>query len=249
MIDSVRARIVDAAADLLATAGPTGVTTRAVAAAAGVQAPTIYRQFGDKDGLLEAVADRVFAAYVAGKSVPDDVDPVEHLRDSFDAHIAFGLANPGITALFSDPLRSHSGTEESGIAVLRERIHRVALAGRLRVPEARAVSLVHAIGVGVVLDLIGTPADDRDPVLVDAGWEALASAILTSPSAPTGATRAAATALPPADARAAAVRLAADDEVLAALSPAERALMRDWLVRIAGASAGPDGSAASAISG
>ncbi|MFZ6991800.1 TetR/AcrR family transcriptional regulator [Curtobacterium sp. RRHDQ66] len=223
MTDSVRDRIVDAAADLLADVGPAGVTTRAVAAAAGVQAPTIYRQFGDKDGLLEAVADRVFAAYVAGKTVPDDVDPVEHLRDSFDAHIAFGLANPGLTALFSDPLRSHSTTEDQGIAVLRERIHRVALAGRLRVREPRAVSLVHAVGVGVVLDLIGTPDDERDPALVAAAWDALASAILVAaPEADPGS-------------HAAAVQLAADDDALAALSPAERALMRDWLARIADA--------------
>ncbi|MFJ3384868.1 MULTISPECIES: TetR/AcrR family transcriptional regulator [unclassified Curtobacterium] len=225
MIDSARARIVDAAAELLAEQGPAGVTTRAVAAAAGVQAPTIYRQFGDKDGLLEAVADQVFASYVAGKTVPDDVDPVEHLRDSFHAHIAFGLANPGLTALFSDPLRAHSSTEDRGIAVLRERIHRVALAGRLRVPEPRAVSLVHAIGVGVVLDLIGTPTEHRDPVLADAAWESLASAILTEPAAPdTGSED---------GPRAAAIRLAADDAALAVLGPAERALLREWLGRIA----------------
>lgn len=229
MLETVRDRIVDAAADLLATEGPQGVTTRAVASAAGVQAPTIYRQFGDKDGLLEAVADRVFAAYVAGKTVPDDVDPVEHLRESFAAHIAFGLANPGLTALFSDPLRPHSSTEDQGIAVLRERVHRVALVGRLRVPEARAVSLVHAIGVGVVLDLIGTPEDERDPQLATAAWDALAHAVLTE-DATTRPERAGDRA---AAARSAAVRLAADEQALAALRPAEQALLREWLDRIA----------------
>ena len=229
--DTVRARIVDVASELLASGGPHAVTTRAVAAAAGVQAPTIYRQFGDKDGLLEAVADQVFAAYVAGKTVPDDVDPVEHLRDSFDAHVTFGLANPGLIALLSDPLRPRSDAEERGIAVLRERVHRVALVGRLRVPEARAVSLVHAIGVGLVLALLGTPADQRDPALTGAAWDALASAILTDDAEvarPSGAAVVG-------DARAAAVRLAADDEALAALSLAERGLLRDWLARIASA--------------
>jgi AcrR family transcriptional regulator len=226
--DTVRARIVDVASELLASGGPHAVTTRAVAAAAGVQAPTIYRQFGDKDGLLEAVADHVFSAYVAGKTVPDDVDPVEHLRDSFDAHVTFGLANPGLIALLSDPLRPRSEAEDRGIAVLRERIHRVALAGRLRVPEARAVSLVHAIGVGLVLALLGTPADERDPALTDAAWDALASAVLTGAPGVPGAPGAGAD-----DAAAAAVRLAADDRALAVLSPAERGLMRDWLARIA----------------
>jgi AcrR family transcriptional regulator len=224
--DTVRARIVDVASELLTSGGPQAVTTRAVAAAAGVQAPTIYRQFGDKDGLLEAVADQVFAAYVAGKTVPDDVDPVEHLRDSFDAHIAFGLANPGLTALLSDPVRRRSDAEDRGIDVLRERIRRVALVGRLRVPEDRAVSLVHAIGSGLVLALLRTPEDARDSALTDAAWDALASVVLTD--APPADVAAAA-----GDPRAAAVRLAADDHALAVLSPAERALMRDWLARIA----------------
>ena len=64
MIDA-RSRIVDAAARLLREHGPAAVTTRGVAEAAGVQAPTIYRLFGDKDGLLEAVAEHVMAGYVA----------------------------------------------------------------------------------------------------------------------------------------------------------------------------------------
>jgi AcrR family transcriptional regulator len=201
-----------------------GQFTRAVAAAAGVQAPTIYRLFGDKDGLLEAVADRAFANYVDAKRVRHDIDAVEDLRESFAAHIRFGTANPGLTAIISDPLRPRSATEERGIAVLRERIHRVALAGRLRVPEGRAVALVHAIGVGVALALIGTPEKDRDSELADAAWQSLAVAILTGVGdrADQGT-------------RAAALRLQADDDALAILSPAERTLMREWLDRVANA--------------
>ena len=59
-----RERIVEAAAALLAQGGREAVSTRAVSAAAGVQAPTIYRIFGDKQGLLDAVASRGFAEYV-----------------------------------------------------------------------------------------------------------------------------------------------------------------------------------------
>ena len=54
-------RMVRAAADLLQSGGIDAVSTRAVAAAAGVQPPAIYRQFGDKDGLLDAVARFVIA--------------------------------------------------------------------------------------------------------------------------------------------------------------------------------------------
>ncbi|MBQ1012875.1 TetR/AcrR family transcriptional regulator, partial [Micromonospora sp. M51] len=67
--DDVRAGIVAAATELLREKGANAVTTRAVAQAAGVQAPTIYRLFGDKDGLIDAVAEHVMASYVSGKSV------------------------------------------------------------------------------------------------------------------------------------------------------------------------------------
>ncbi|OBI94167.1 TetR/AcrR family transcriptional regulator [Mycobacterium sp. 1245805.9] len=222
--EQTRDHIVGVATELLAEGGPSAVSTRAVAAAAGVQAPTIYRLFGDKDGLLEAVAERAFAAYIDAKRVRTDVDPVEDLSESFAAHIRFGTANPGLTAIMSDPLRPRSATEERGIAVLWERIHRVALAGRLRVPEHRAVALVHAIGVGVTLALIEIPEQDRDAELADVAWQALATAILIDigDRADQGT-------------RAAALRLKADDDALAVLSPAERTLMREWLDRVANA--------------
>lgn len=219
--EQARSHIVAVASELLAGGGPSAVTTRSVAAAAGVQPPAIYRLFGDKDGLLEAVADRAFADYVDAKRVRHDLDPVEDLRESFTAHIRFGTANPGVTAIISDPMRPRTATEDRGIAVLRERIHRVALAGRLRIPVERAVALVHAIGVGVVLAAMGTTERERDSKLTDDAWHALAIAILTDVDNPANA-----------GTRAAALRLQADDDALAVLSPAERTLMREWLDRI-----------------
>ena len=56
-----RQRICDAAAEAAGRGRRDAVSTRAVSAAAGVQAPTLYRLFGDKDGLLDAVADHGFA--------------------------------------------------------------------------------------------------------------------------------------------------------------------------------------------
>src|SRR5439155_8071970 len=76
-----RARIVRAAAELLATGGRNAVTTRAVSAAAGVQPPTIYRHFGDMQGLLGVVARETLAVHVreqASRALTSD--PVEDLR-------------------------------------------------------------------------------------------------------------------------------------------------------------------------
>src|ERR1700750_2637053 len=78
--DRTRAQLVEVAAGLLATAWPDAVTTRSVALAAGVQAPTIYRIFGDKNGLLDAVVEHGFATYVGRKHLDPDTDPVESLR-------------------------------------------------------------------------------------------------------------------------------------------------------------------------
>ncbi|WIB11365.1 TetR/AcrR family transcriptional regulator [Curtobacterium sp. MCPF17_052] len=100
-----RTRIVTAAARLLAEDGAAAVTTRSVALAAGVQAPAIYRLFGDKDGLLDAVAEHVLADFVAAKTehaaaeAGDGGDPVADLRDSWRVQVAFGLANPALFRL------------------------------------------------------------------------------------------------------------------------------------------------------
>jgi len=90
-----RERIVRAAAELLARGGREAVSTRAVGAAAGVQAPTIYRQFGDMRGLLDEVARETLAGYLREKAgrVPSD-DPVEDLRKGFALLVEFGRANP-----------------------------------------------------------------------------------------------------------------------------------------------------------
>ncbi|MES2465384.1 MAG: TetR/AcrR family transcriptional regulator, partial [Armatimonadota bacterium] len=149
--EDVRTRIVTAAAELIAAGGRDAATTRAVATAAAVQAPTIYRLFGDKRGLLDAVAEHGLASYMAEKFLREPhSDPVQDIRDGWDTHIAFGLAHPGLFAIMSgDPQpRALSPAVASGLNVLRRRIRNIALAGRLRISEERALALVQSVGVG-----------------------------------------------------------------------------------------------------
>src|ERR1700735_2684780 len=97
---TTQSKIIDAAAGLLREHGPEAVTTRRVADQAGVQPPAIYRLFGDKDGLLDAVAEHVMAAFASSKAATveaasaDDVDPLDDLRAGWQSQIAFGVANP-----------------------------------------------------------------------------------------------------------------------------------------------------------
>jgi AcrR family transcriptional regulator len=213
---------VKVAAQLLHDQGATAVTTRAVAQAAGVQAPTIYRLFGDKDGLLDAVAEHVFAAYVADKAlVGDSGDPVADLRAGWDMHVGFGLANAALFGLLMDPGRgTRSPAAAGGLEVLRARVHRVAATGRLRVPERRAVELIHAAGTGAVLTLLSMPPEDRDPGLADAMYDAVMQSILTDVPA-----------LAEDSTAAAAVAFRTVVPQLPMLTDAEHALLSEWLDR------------------
>ena len=229
--NDLRTRIVDVAARLLSVEGPASVTTRAVAEGAGVQAPTIYRLFGDKDGLLEAVAEHVMAAHVSAKTareeeaVAADSDPLHDLRTSWAAQIDFGLANPAVFRMLSDPARMlRSPAAQSGQRVLESRVHRVAVAGRLRVSEQRAVALVQSAGLGVIQVLLSTPPEHRDPGLAESLYDAVLAQILTDAPARAGdastATVVAFRALAPG---------------LEALTAAERELLTEWLDRVIGA--------------
>lgn len=224
-----RTAIIDVASKLLAEHGEAALTTRGVAQAAGVQAPAIYRLFGDKDGLLDAVAEHVMTTYVAAKSAvarsesADDGDPVADLRAGWDMHVEFGLANPALFRLLNVPgSKKESPATASGVEILQSRVHRVASVGRLRVSEQRAVELIHAAGTGAVLTLLQTPPGERDTGLADVMYDAVSRAILTdTPS------------LDADDARTAAVAFRTFVPGLAALSDSERGLMTEWLDRAA----------------
>ncbi|MEU8421156.1 TetR/AcrR family transcriptional regulator [Micromonospora sp. NPDC048835] len=222
--DDLRAGIVAAATQLLRESGAVAVTTRAVAQAAGVQAPTIYRLFGDKDGLIDAVAEHVMAAYVSGKSVAADAapdDPVADLRAGWHTHVEFGLTNPELYALIATRGSSApSPATVAGLDVLRRRVRRLAAAGLLRVDEERALLMIHSAGNGTILTLLGTPADQRDVGLS----EAMLDAVLTSILATTPATVDTSTST-------VAVTFATVLPDLPGLTDAERALMAEWLHR------------------
>ncbi len=222
-----KSKIVDVAARLLQEQGPAAVTTRRVAERAGVQAPTIYRLFGDKDGLLDAVAEHVMATHVTAKAVivqaalADDADPLDDLRTGWKMQIDFGVANPTLFGLLSDPARGRrSPAAQSGKDVLESRVHRIAVTGRLRVSEQRAVDLIQSAGTGTVLTILSTPAERRDPGLADGMYEAVLQQILTdapqrATGGPTATTVAFRTIAPHLD----------------MLSDAERQLLVEWLDR------------------
>jgi AcrR family transcriptional regulator len=223
-----RTTIIEVAAALLREHGPATLTTRRVAHQAGVQQPTIYRLFGDKDGLLDAVAEQLMVEFAAAKArdveaaAAEGVDPLEDLHVGWRAMIDFGVANPALFRLLSDPERvARSPAARAGRDALAARVRRLAAAGRLRVSEPRAVAMIQAAGTGTIQTLLATPEARRDLSLADAMYETVVARIVGDADAPTE----------PA-ALGAAVTLRALVPDLTALSPAERRLLGDWLTRI-----------------
>ncbi|WLW50174.1 TetR/AcrR family transcriptional regulator [Streptomyces sp. YU58] len=113
-----RARLLEAAARLVAEHGAAGVTMEAVAVAANVGKGTVFRRFGDRTGLLTALLDhseRKFqAAFLSGPPpLGPGAPPVERLRavghallrrsvDELDLQLA---AEPSPERRFSVPAR------------------------------------------------------------------------------------------------------------------------------------------------
>jgi AcrR family transcriptional regulator len=175
----MRTRILEAAADLLSRSSEADFSTRAVCEAAGVGAPALYRQFGDKDGLLAAVVDLGFEKYLSAKRAAEPSgDPVRDLRDGWDTHVAFAVENPNYYRLLYSlavPPKAATEAHELLVAVLE----RCAAAGRLKVSTDIAAQMVMAANAGVALSLITRPGIYTTPDFSTRVRDSVHAAILT----------------------------------------------------------------------
>ena len=221
-------KVLEAAADLLNSGGVEAVSTRAVAAAAGVQPPAIYRQFGDKQGLLEAVTGFVLQSYLHNKrrAVVTD-DPVQDLRDSWDLHVDFGLTHPGcyILAYVQPQPSAMPAPARESLEILRQLVARIGERGLLRMSVKRATEVAHGAAVGYVLSQIRVTPEERDPQLSEIVRENTLAAIAT-----VGPRHPAPSDLP---GRAVALREALLSDADGALTRAEKTMMAEWLDRLA----------------
>ena len=215
----VRTRILEAAAELLARSGE--FSTRAVCEAAGVGAPALYRQFGDKEGLLAAVVDHAFEAYLAGKrAARPSGDPVQDVRDGWDNHVAFALAHPSHYRVLYAGLSTPPGAAAEAHGLLLAVLERCAAAGRLKVPPPLAAQMVMAANAGVALSMITRPELYPDPEFsVRVRESVLAGILAETPPEPDGIAVTATT-------------LAARLTGATPLSPAELTMLREWLGRL-----------------
>ncbi|MFE9443618.1 TetR/AcrR family transcriptional regulator [Streptomyces sp. NPDC006602] len=140
-----RARLLEAAARLVAQHGAAGVTMEAVAVAADVGKGTVFRRFGDRTGLLTALLDhseKKFQAAFLGGPPPlgPGAPPVERLR-------AFGCALLRRSAEELDLQLAAEPSPERRFSVPPRRVQRshVAMLLRQAVPDADTELLAHTL--------------------------------------------------------------------------------------------------------
>ena len=173
-----RERLIAAAADLIAASPGEEFSLRAVCDAVGVKMPTLYHFFGSEQGLIDAVIEHGFDLYLNEKSsMESSGDPIQDIRAGWDAHVAFGLANPGFYTLMYGKVRpGHSPEAQSRPSeILRALTARAAEQGRLLVPSEQAAAHILVTNIGVTLRQIILAAPD--PALSQAVREGAISAI------------------------------------------------------------------------
>jgi AcrR family transcriptional regulator len=168
-----------AAAEKQLVAAPDGdIATRAVCEAAGVTQPVLYRIFGDKRGLLDALADSGLERYAARKAeLEASTDPAADLRAGWDDHLAFADEHAALYRLMFAPRPWASSRARDGIsALLRKTLSRCAAAGLLRVEIDVALAMLLGANVGFALNRMADPGL-RD---VAGASECLRDAVLSS---------------------------------------------------------------------
>jgi AcrR family transcriptional regulator len=91
----LRHAILEAASAAFADKGYERLSMRKLAAELECSPGTLYLYFRDKDELLRAVVEESFADLLKTlRAIPDEGDPVRHLKMKLRAYIEFGLRNP-----------------------------------------------------------------------------------------------------------------------------------------------------------
>ncbi len=124
--ERLRGELIDAASGLLAERGDASqLSIRAVAAAAGVTAPSVYRHFADRKSLLRAVVEERFREFDSRlrEAEAGSRDPFDALRRRCNAYLSFAKDRPGhyrvlfsATALGPKGVGTYGRSEHPGAA-------------------------------------------------------------------------------------------------------------------------------------
>ena len=157
-----RQKILDAARRMFVQRGYEATTMRAIAAKIGYTPTAIYHHFEDKEALVAELSTLDFRAFAqALQDIGAVADPVERLRRTGRAYVAFGVANPmhyRFLFMTRRPKESPNRTAqrdpgEDAYGFLRQTCADAIAAGRLR-PEFTDADEVAQIAWGAMHGLV-----------------------------------------------------------------------------------------------
>ncbi len=174
--EEARRTILDAAEDLLVSAGFERFSMRKLAARCGYTPPTIYHYFDDKSGLLDAlVEERMSEAVEAFRRVRLGPDAVENLRLLFGAFAAWGTANPThyeLLTVHRQRAEALAAGEEAR-ALLDQPVTALHEAGRLRADLETSRQAFWALVHGLISLRRSRPDVDWAPDLTERAIDAM----------------------------------------------------------------------------
>lgn len=177
-----------AAFEIATRDGAEAVSTRAVCAAAGVQAPSLYHHFGDRAGLIRTVVDAAFEEYFHRKdafTATNDADPRARVAAGWDAHVAFARAYPGLYPAMYPTSGPLPGQVERSGALLRAGFDELEQAGALRpgITAALATNVLRAALRGVAHAVAANPGSEDNDATSVVVRDALINVLVADPDA------------------------------------------------------------------
>lgn len=156
-------RIRRCALEILREGGPAALTTRAVCERAGVTAPTLYHHYGDKDGLVRAVAQaELLAMFERKQRMKSTGDALRDLKRGWDDWVEFAIDQPHLVrALQASGSATTQPLREAAEAIAAGRLAKLAMTTPLAVdPPVGARVLVAGSNAVVQLLLDGVTVDE-----------------------------------------------------------------------------------------
>src|SRR5215471_17734503 len=101
----LRDELLDAAQEAIVSGGYDGLRMAEVARRTGVSRQTVYNEFGDKWGVLEAVAARETERFLVdvNAALAEQSDPIDGLRAAVERGLTLAGENPLVKAALSQP--------------------------------------------------------------------------------------------------------------------------------------------------
>jgi AcrR family transcriptional regulator len=190
---NLRAALIHATRELLASRGPKGFTLADAARKAGVSAAAPYRHFADREALLAAVAHEgfhLFGTQIA-EAVKDERDPQKALIQMGRAYLAFARDEPGYyTAMFAFSAGENveqDADHDAAFQLLISTIASILSARDMPVEAARPLafqiwSLSHGVATLASIGHLDDCETSAEALLID-GAMALLAACAISPDA------------------------------------------------------------------